>query len=136
MSRTIRVSQVPKETGPAAWNEILDDSHSFPQASGSIETDWLVIGGGFAGIAAARRLSQLTGDDIVLLEACRMAEGPAGRNSGFMIDLPHDLNSETYAGGKEADLKQIMLNRAGIEFAADMAREFGMSSQVLTPAAG
>ncbi|MBN3560889.1 NAD(P)/FAD-dependent oxidoreductase [Aliamphritea spongicola] len=133
MSRTIRVSQVPKETGPAAWNEILDDSHSFPQASGSIETDWLVIGGGFAGIAAARRLSQLTGDDIVLLEACRMAEGPAGRNSGFMIDLPHDLNSETYAGGKEADLKQIMLNRAGIEFAADMAREFGMSSQVFDP---
>ena len=133
MSRTIRVSQVPKETGPAAWNEILDDSHSFPQASGSIETDWLVIGGGFAGIAAARRLSQLTGDDIVLLEACRMAEGPAGRNSGFMIDLPHDLNSETYAGGKEADLKQIMLNRAGIEFAADMAREFGMPAQVFDP---
>ena len=130
MSRTIKVSQVPKETGPAAWNEILDDPHSFPQASGNIETDWLVIGGGFAGIAAARRLSQLTGDDIVLVEACKMAEGPAGRNSGFMIDLPHDLNSETYAGGEEADLKQIRLNRTAIDFAAEMAAEFAMPAAV------
>jgi glycine/D-amino acid oxidase-like deaminating enzyme len=34
----------------------------------------------------------------VLLEAGRVAEGAAGRNSGFMIDLPHELTSEDYAG--------------------------------------
>ena len=40
---------------------------------------WLVIGAGFAGLAAAKRLSQLRPEDrIVLLEGKRVAEGPGG----------------------------------------------------------
>ena len=62
--------------------------------------DWLIIGGGFAGLFAARRLTQLAGRDerILLLEAGRIGDGPAGRNSGFMIDLPHVLFGVDYAG--------------------------------------
>ncbi|SEF85264.1 Glycine/D-amino acid oxidase [Marinobacterium lutimaris] len=90
-----------------------------------------MVGGGFAGIAAARRLAQLVeGESIVLLEAGRLADGPAGRNSGFMIDLPHELNSETYAGAIDKDLQQIRLNRTAIDFARDMASEYGMDAKV------
>ena len=32
-----------------------------------------------------------------------IGDGPAGRNSGFMIDLPHDLASDDYGGAVEAD---------------------------------
>ncbi|MDX1268747.1 MAG: FAD-binding oxidoreductase, partial [Oceanisphaera sp.] len=134
MTRTINVSRIPKDTGPAGWNRILPPARSYPELKEDIRADWVVVGGGFAGIAAARRLSQLTGDDrIVLLEANRLAEGPAGRNSGFMIDLPHELNSETYAGAAEADLQQIRLNRSAIDFARQMAEEFAMPERIFDP---
>ncbi|MEH6825315.1 MAG: FAD-binding oxidoreductase [Motiliproteus sp.] len=131
MSNAIRVKKLPKDTGPAGWDAILRPGRSFPELDNTIRADWVVIGAGFAGLAAARRLSQLRGGDkIVLLEAAQLAQGPSGRNSGFMIDLPHELNSETYAGGQEEDLKQIRLNRAAIDFAGEMAEEFGLGSMV------
>src|SRR5262249_45544226 len=66
-----------------------------------------------------------------VLEAQRIGWGAAGRNSGFMIDLPHELSSENYAGGLEHDLKQIRMNRAGIAFAAEAADEFALGRHFL-----
>lgn len=60
---------------------------------------------------------------ITVLEAGRIAEGSAGRNSGFMIDLPHELSSENYAGG-QGDKAIIALNRKAIAFADDAVREY------------
>ncbi|WP_372737106.1 NAD(P)/FAD-dependent oxidoreductase [Neptunomonas sp.] len=134
MTKNIKVKRLPKDPGPAAWNSILPTATEYPQLNSDISADWVVVGGGFAGLAAARRLSQLVGNEsIVLLEANTLASGPAGRNSGFMIDLPHDLNSETYAGAHDHDLQQIRLNRAAIDFARDMAKEYGMGSKVFDP---
>lgn len=134
MSKTIKVRRLPKDTGPAAWNAILSPAPSYPQVEQDMDADWVVVGGGFAGLAAARRLSELVpGERIVVLEAGRLAEGPAGRNSGFMIDLPHELNSETYAGAQEADLKQIRMNRLAIEYARKTALAAGMPKAVFDP---
>ncbi|MBJ7552355.1 NAD(P)/FAD-dependent oxidoreductase [Marinomonas ostreistagni] len=130
---TIQIKRLPKDPGPAAWNSIIQSEPAYPSLDHSIQTDWLIVGGGFAGLAAARRLAQLLPESerIVLLEAKRFAEGPAGRNSGFMIDLPHELNSDTYASDShEHDFKQIRLNRHAIQFAADMAKEYAMPEQV------
>lgn len=133
MTIKIGVKRLPKDPGPSAWNKILADAPSYPELSADCIADWVIIGGGFAGLAAARRLTQLVPDDkVVLLEAIRLADGPAGRNSGFMIDLPHELNSKSYAGGKESDLQQIKLNREAIKFAAEMAEEFEMPSSVFS----
>ena len=60
-------------------------------------------------------------DDIVLLEAKQIAEGPSGRNSGFMIDLPHNLASGDYLGETSNSLKEIQSNRTAINFAKQMA---------------
>jgi glycine/D-amino acid oxidase-like deaminating enzyme len=77
-------------------------------------------------LSAARRLSKLVpGERIAVVEAQRVGWGAAGRNSGPMMDLPHELSSENYAGGRDHDLKQIRMNRAAIEFAADAAKEYG-----------
>ena len=77
----------------------------------NLNADYLVIGAGFAGLSAARRLNQLQPDaKIVVLEACEVGEGPAGRNSGFMIDLPHDLSSDDYLGSVEKDIEQTLIN--------------------------
>jgi len=127
----ISVSKLPIDPGPAAWNCLLDAPPPPTPVDGDATVDWVVIGGGFAGLAAARRLSQLCPTDrIVLLEAKRIAEGPAGRNSGFMIDLPHDLSSADYGGAHDADVTQTADNRHAIAFAAEMAEAFGLGADV------
>src|SRR5207244_124686 len=58
-----------------------------------------------------------------------------GRNSGFMIDLPHDLQSDDYAGkGVEEDKKMIALNRAAISFAKERVEEYGIDPAYFDPA--
>ena len=127
----IDVTKLPKDPGPAAWNRLLDPPERTRPLDENMTSDWLVIGAGFAGLAAARRLSQLCPTDrIVILEARDVAEGPAGRNSGFMIDLPHDLSSSDYGGVLDKDMALTADNRHAIEFAAQMAADFGMGSDV------
>ena len=130
MTLKITVPPLPAEPGPAAWNALLPEPAAPRVLAEKRTADWLVIGAGFAGLAAAKRLSQLRPDDtIVILEALRVAEGPAGRNSGFMIDLPHDLTSEDYGGALESDRAQTRANRAAIDFAQAMAEEAELSAE-------
>ena len=130
----MKVSRLPKDPGPAAWDRLLELRGPAISLQEHTRADWLIIGAGFAGLAAARRLSQLCpADRIVVLDACRVAEGPAGRNSGFMIDLPHDLSSADYGGALDADMTLTADNRHAIAFAADMARDFGLGEDIYSP---
>ena len=97
MTRRI-ATHVPQHRGPAAWNVILGPQPNAEVADQNQSADFVIIGAGFAGLAAARRLTQLAPDSrIIVVDAGRIAEGAAGRNSGFMIDLPHELTSADYA---------------------------------------
>ncbi|WP_299026116.1 FAD-binding oxidoreductase [uncultured Sulfitobacter sp.] len=130
----IAVSKLPVDPGPAAWNALLPDHPPAQSVQGDLRADWIIIGAGFAGLAAARRLSQLCPtDQIIVLEARRVAEGPAGRNSGFLIDLPHDLSSSDYGGALAHDVALTHDNRHAIRFAAQMAGDFGMGQSVFDP---
>jgi len=130
----MKVSRLPVDTGETGWNAILPPQGAAKVLSEDVSADFLVIGAGFAGLAAARRLAQLNeGARIIVLEASRVAHGPAGRNTGFMIDLPHHLTSEGYGGRLEEDRREAAANRAGIAFAARMAGEFGLSREAFDP---
>lgn len=126
----MNITQMPCDPGLTGWNAILPSAGPATALEAHVTADWLVIGAGFAGLAAARRLTQLDpGAKVTVLEAKRVGEGPAGRNSGFMIDLPHDLTSEDYSSGLGRDLFHVRANRAAIDFAARAADEFGMSDE-------
>jgi glycine/D-amino acid oxidase-like deaminating enzyme len=127
----VRVSRLPHDPGPAAWNALLPPAVQRSALSDNTWADWLVIGAGFAGLAAAYRLAELHPTDrIVVLEASCVAEGPAGRNTGFMIDLPHDLTSDDYGGGDTSkDKRAIRLNRAGIAYALNAKSALKMSDE-------
>jgi glycine/D-amino acid oxidase-like deaminating enzyme len=73
------------------------------------------------------------GARIAVLEAGRLAEGAAGRNSGFMIDLPHNLNSDDYTGSGD-DRTMIGLNRQAISFARAAVEEYGIDGNYFDPA--
>ena len=99
----------------------------YPELKQSQTADVAIVGAGFAGLSAARRLNQLDPKSrVIVLEARRIAEGSSGRNSGFMIDVPHNLGSKDYLGTLDDDRQQISMNREAIEFANQVADEFLM----------
>lgn len=118
--------RTPLQKGRAGWNAILGSQPPPRHLEESETADFVVIGAGFAGLAAARRLTQLAPRArIAILEAGRIAEGAAGRNSGFMIDLPHNLpGSEEMAARGEREL--ISLNRQAQGFAEAAVEEYGI----------
>ena len=124
--------KLPKNPGITGWKEILPKRKVNRNLTDNINADYLIIGGGFAGLSAARRLKQIDKDaKIALLEACEIGEGPAGRNSGFMIDLPHNLASDDYLGSLEKDREQTLINRSAIEFAKSASEEYEMPSEAI-----
>lgn len=129
-----RASRSPSFQSPAAWAELLGPYPAADPLEGESTADVTVIGAGFAGLSAARRLTQLDPSlRITVLDALRVGEGSAGRNSGFMIDLPHDLSSSDYAGAGD-DTALIALNRQAIGFAQDAVAQFGIRSAFADPA--
>lgn len=132
---TRSVKRLPAENGISGWEAISRRSFPVRTLEGNVTADWLIIGAGFAGLSAARRLSQLRpGDRIVLLEAGEIAKGPAGRNSGYMIDVPHNLASGEYSVADEKVTRaEIAQNRFAIAFAAKAAAEYGMCTRTFDP---
>ncbi len=123
--------RLPRDPGVSGWKAILPDGRYYPPLEADTNCDWLIIGAGFAGLSAARRLTQLRPDDgIMVIDATRLGQGPAGRNSGFMIDLPHELSSDDYTSSLDNDRQQIAFNRRAIAFAKDVADEYNLPQGV------
>ncbi len=126
--------RLPRDPGPSGWLEIIGEVPAYPQLEDGITADVVVIGAGFTGLSAARRLADNDPSlSVVVLEAGHVAAGPAGRNSGFMIDLPHDLGGDSYVSNIDHDRKQITLNRKAQDFARAMAAEYAMPEEAVDP---
>ena len=52
----MKVTRLPRDPGPAGWNRLLPEPEPAMPLNNKITADWLVIGAGFAGLAAAHRL--------------------------------------------------------------------------------
>ena len=129
----IEARRTPVQRGTAAWSAILPGQPAPVPLAGDLTADFAVVGGGFAGLSAAQALRQLNpGARIVVLEAGRLAEGASGRNSGFMIALPHELTSDDYAGHGD-DRAMIALNRKAIAFSRNAVAEFGIDPNFFDP---
>ena len=118
--------RLPVQCGPAGWNALLAAQPAARPLTEDSSADFVIVGAGFAGLSAARRLTQLEPNArVAILEAGRIAEGSAGRNSGFMIDLPHDVASDNYLSAGD-DRLVTTLNRQAISFAGDAVQEYGI----------
>ena len=69
---------------PTLWHATAPALAAAPSLSEKIETDLLVIGGGFAGLSTALHAAE-AGSSVVLVEAHGIAWGASGRNAGFVV---------------------------------------------------
>jgi glycine/D-amino acid oxidase-like deaminating enzyme len=110
-----RIKQLPGNDETNGWSRILPAREPKPPVEGEQRADWVVVGAGLAGLAAARRLAENRPDDqVALIEAARVGDGASGRNSGFAIDLPHNVGSDLTDPG--AASRSMRLARGAIEF--------------------
>ena len=50
--------------------------------------EWLIIGAGYTGLSAARKLGELHPNQrIIIVDAQLAGEGASGRNSGYLVDI-------------------------------------------------
>ncbi len=70
-----------------AWINDLNPRTNIKQLETDCDCDWLVIGAGFTGLSAARKLGQiLDNHKIILVDAQLAGEGASSRNSGYLVD--------------------------------------------------
>ena len=69
------------------WINDLCPRKNIKKLDTSENCDWLIVGAGYTGLSAARKLGQLfKNQKIILVDAQLAGEGASGRNSGYLVD--------------------------------------------------
>ena len=69
------------------WINDLAPRNTIKFLKKDVSCDWLIVGAGYTGLSAARKLSELHPDQkIIIVEAQLAGEGASGRNSGYLVD--------------------------------------------------
>ncbi|MGY8927824.1 MAG: FAD-dependent oxidoreductase, partial [Flavobacteriales bacterium] len=78
----------PNYKTKCGWNALLPEYQNKSTLSHDINSDVVIIGSGYTGLAAAKRWFELAPDDaITMIDASSCGEGSSGRNSGFLIEI-------------------------------------------------
>ncbi|MCB2136008.1 MAG: FAD-binding oxidoreductase [Rhodobacteraceae bacterium] len=121
-----RTPTIPPMDRPSGWRpaeEIVPIDDETPING---QYDWLVVGAGITGLSAAHRLGELVPQDRVLMVDARpVGWGASGRNSGFLLDLPHKFDLDHPDAGR---LHKIMdLNRGAIATLREQTERLGIA---------
>jgi len=85
---------------------------------------WLIIGAGYTGLSAARKLAQLhPNEKIIVVDSQLAGEGASGRNSGYLVDTT--LN-DGFTSNKELTIykKKSDIYKLGIETVRKFIKEY------------
>jgi len=120
------IGHVTSSLGTPAWAESSPPPASRPKLSGTQTADFAVVGAGVTGLCIAHELARLEPQKKVLvLEGTRVGLGSSGRNSGFIMDIPHYDSSLGPAGNGLL----LRLGRAGIGHLQKLVTAAGFDCQ-------
>ena len=76
-----------KNDNGCSWINDLTPRSNIQVLEKNEECEWLIIGAGYTGLSAARKLGQLyPNQKIILVDAQLAGEGASSRNSGYLVD--------------------------------------------------
>ena len=95
-----------------SWINDLNPRHNIKILEKNEDCDFLIIGAGYTGLSAARKLAQLNPNHkIILADAQRAGEGASSRNSGYLVDTTlndgFSSNKELKNYKKKADIYKL-----------------------------
>jgi glycine/D-amino acid oxidase-like deaminating enzyme len=106
------------------WINDLNPRTNIKSLSTNEDCDWLIIGAGYTGLSAARKLSQLHPRHRIIITDSQLAgEGASSRNSGYLVDTTLNdgftSNKELSNYKKKADIYNL-----GIEVVKKFIKEY------------
>ncbi len=107
-----------------SWVNDLTQRINTKSIKKNYKSDWLIIGAGYTGLSAARKLSELhPGQKIIIVDAQLAGEGASGRNSGYLVDTT--LN-DGFTSNKELDnyKKKSDIYKLGIDVIKKFINEY------------
>jgi glycine/D-amino acid oxidase-like deaminating enzyme len=107
-----------------SWVNDLSPRNNILTLSSDIDCEWLIVGAGYTGLSAARKLGQLYPNQKILLVDAQLAgEGASARNSGYLVDTT--LN-DGFTSNKELDnyKKKTDIYKLGIETVKRFIKEY------------
>lgn len=106
---------LPHYSNRSGWNALLPPRTARTEPPAARKFDFIVIGGGFTGLSAARRLAELAPEKTVLvLEGSVIGEGSSSRNSGFMSTFPRSGIVKDPVRDEQLSLSQIHVYEEGL----------------------
>ena len=126
-----RNTSTPADDNGCAWFHLSPARTPRPAHSGRTQARWAVLGAGFTGLAAARQLAlKFPDDEVVLIEGQEVGFGASGRNSGFAIDLPHDIGAPDYIGDLATARMNLKMNHFAQAQIRTLVAEHGIDCQI------
>lgn len=117
--------QAPPLHDRVAWHDDAPDPGRSATPSETplpAHVDWLVVGGGFAGLAAARRAAE-RGASVLLLERGAMRDGASSRNGGMVhVGFGASLGAIAQRFGEAGAREWLDLSRGAVARIAELAR--------------
>ena len=106
-----------------SWINDLNKRSNIQIISSDLDCEWLIVGAGYTGLSAARKLGQLyPNEKIILVDAQLAGEGASSRNSGYLVDTT--LN-DGFTSNKELEnyKKKTDIYKLGIEAVKKFIKE-------------
>ena len=106
--------EVTNDNG-CSWVKDLIPRTNIKTLQSNEDCEWLVIGAGYTGLSAARKLGQLyPNQKIIIVDAQLAGEGASSRNSGYLVDTTLNdgftSNKELDNYKKKADIYDLGIN--------------------------
>ena len=98
-----------------SWINDLNPRNNIKSINSDINCDWLIVGAGYTGLSAARKLGHLYPNQKILLTDAQLAgEGASSRNSGYLVDTTLNdgftSNKELENYKKKSDIYALGIN--------------------------
>jgi glycine/D-amino acid oxidase-like deaminating enzyme len=111
------------------WAAVTPPGPDLPELIGAVETDVIVIGGGFTGLSTALHLRE-AGVDVAIVEAMEPGWGASGRNNGQVIPTlsrpdPDDIVTKHGPVGE----RFVALLRDSASTLFDLARRYQIQAE-------
>jgi len=110
------------------WETTVDTKNKYEKLTKNIQTNIVVIGGGYTGLSCALSLAKNYNEDVVLVEAGHIGWGSSARNAGFCCIPPAKMSVKKMFKkfGKEETKKFFSNTIEGSNFTKDLIKEYNI----------
>ena len=121
-------TNIPDRCG---WTSLSGDWPAYPNLTGKHNADWVIIGAGYTGLAAARQLAALAPEQrILLIDGKHPGQGASARNSGFVVAHESPGHAQLHTtSGRTSYLARNAIDRAGVAELASLIRQYNIDCQ-------